>query len=85
MSVQNFKIVRVSILGLPLGNPDNLKKKCHLDVAPTKNHPVKYKEGNGTSSQRLSLLSLPHHLHLTYTNHPLSLVVHDQFILNSYL
>jgi hypothetical protein len=53
MNVQSFKIVIVSILGLPFGNPDSFKKKCHLDVAPTKNHSVKHKEGNGTSSQRL--------------------------------
>jgi len=30
MNIQSFKIVKVPILGLPLGS---LGKKCHLDVA----------------------------------------------------
>jgi hypothetical protein len=65
---------------------------CHFDVIPTENHIIYYKERSGVSSQRwqamqslcfkLSLLSSSHHLHSTCTNHPFSLVVHVDFILN---
>jgi hypothetical protein len=61
------------------------KKKWHLNVVPAKRDRVYYREGNGASSQRLwavwslclklSLLSLSHHFHSTYTNCPLFLVV----------
>jgi hypothetical protein len=40
MNVQNFKTIKVSILGLPFGNP---REKCHLDVTPMENHKVYYK------------------------------------------
>jgi hypothetical protein len=53
MNVQSFKIVKIPILGLPLGNPESLKKKCHLDVTSTESHKVYYREGSGASSQRL--------------------------------
>jgi hypothetical protein len=53
MSVQSFGIIGVPILGFPLGNLENLKKKCHLDVAPIESHRVYYREGSGASSQRL--------------------------------
>jgi len=53
MSVQNFKTIRVPILGLPLGS---LAKKCHLEVALAKNYRVYYKERNGAFSQRLRAL-----------------------------
>jgi hypothetical protein len=46
MNIQSFKTVKVLILGLSFGNP---RKKCHLDVAPMKNHRVYYREGSGAS------------------------------------
>jgi hypothetical protein len=51
MSIQIFKTIRVLILGFPFGNPE---KKCHLDVALTKNHRVYYKEGSGASSPKVA-------------------------------
>jgi hypothetical protein len=72
MNVQRFGTTKVSILGLPFGNP---VKKWHLDVVPTKRHIVYYREGSDASSQRLwvgwslclrlSLLSPLHHFHWT--------------------
>jgi hypothetical protein len=50
MNVWNFRTTIVLVLGLPLGS---LKKKYHLDVAPTENHNIFYREGNGASSQTL--------------------------------
>jgi len=49
MNVQSFETIKVPILG-HLGVP---RKKCHFNVAPTKNYRVYYKEGSGASSQRL--------------------------------
>jgi hypothetical protein len=50
MNVQSFRITRIPVLGLPLGNSD---EKWHLHVAPMQRHEVYYREGSGASSQRL--------------------------------
>jgi hypothetical protein len=50
MNVQIFETIKVPIMRLPFRS---LEKKCHLDVAPTKNHRIYYREGSGLSSQRL--------------------------------
>jgi len=50
MNVQNFWITKDPILGFPF---KSLEKKCHLDVALMESHKVYYREGSGTSSQRL--------------------------------
>jgi hypothetical protein len=41
--MSNFKIIRVLVLGHPLGS---LGKKCHLDVGFVENHKVSCREGN---------------------------------------
>jgi hypothetical protein len=46
MSVQSFKIVKVSIPG----------KKCHLDVTLVESCKVYYREGSGVSSQKLQAM-----------------------------
>jgi len=89
MNVQNFRRTKVPFLGLPLGSP---REKWDLDVIPTDKYIIYYREGSGASSQklqvvwslclRLSLLSPLHHLHSTYTNCPLFLVVRVDLILN---
>ncbi len=53
MNIQSFGTRKVPILELPLRSP---KKKCHLDVSPTENHIVYYKEESGASSQRLRVV-----------------------------
>jgi hypothetical protein len=65
-----------------LGSP---RGKWHLDVILVERHKVYYREGSGASSQRLwavwslclklSLLSPPHHFHLTCTNRLILLVM----------
>jgi len=50
MNVQSFEIVKVPILGLPLGS---LGKIYHLNVALAKSHKVYYKKGSGAFSQML--------------------------------
>jgi hypothetical protein len=89
MNVQNFKMTKALILGLPLRN---LGKKCHLDVAFVENHIVYHKEGvvfppKGCGSckackLKLSILSPVHHLRSTCNNYLFSLVVWVDFILN---
>ncbi len=74
---------------------ENPEEKWHLDVVPVERHKVYYRERSGASSQklrvvwnlclRLSLLSSPHHFHLTCTNCPLFLVVQVDIIMNSHL
>jgi hypothetical protein len=53
-----FKTIKVPIFGLPFGSPTlgGPGKKCHLDVAPTENHKIYYKEGSCASSQRLQVV-----------------------------
>jgi hypothetical protein len=68
-------------------------EKWHLDVISIEKHIAYYREGGGASSQKLqaawslklSLLSMFHHFHSTYTNCPLFLVVQVGIILNFWL
>jgi len=50
MNVQSFGTTKVPVLGLPLGSP---KEKWHLDVVLMDKHIIYYREGSGSSSQRL--------------------------------
>jgi hypothetical protein len=92
MIIQSFGITRVPSLGILLGSPG---EKWHLDVVPCGEAQIYYREGSGTSSQRLwvvwslclrlSLLSPLHHFHSTCTNCLLFLVVQVNIVLNSRL
>jgi hypothetical protein len=50
MNISSFKIVKVVVLGFPLGS---FEKKCYLDVTRMENQNIYHREGSDASSQRL--------------------------------
>jgi hypothetical protein len=50
MNVQNFRKIKILVLGFSLGS---FEEKGHLDVVHVERHKIYYREGSGASSQRL--------------------------------